>query len=212
MMPGTVAGETARGDSMAKRGRKRAKTERGGSAGRPVAHVLQLVAALKAEQEAGSPLALANDAAERVKLMSWLKRFLAARDEERGAWESRVAALEAQLHDAQDAEAVARAALEQDAAQHARLVADLKLMHEHQSSIWQLERRRLEITLGALEQKQRKSVSRKLARLARPALAAGLLLVSLAAVALSADSSVVKMAPLYLDDGARAAVIVLGSE
>lgn len=213
MMPEAETGGDARREGPAKAGRRRGGGGRaqlgGGRAEQPVARVMQLVAALKAEQEAASPLALASDADERVKLMGWLRRFLAARDEERSAWEGRIRDIEAQLCEAQAAALAARAAVEQEVAQHHRLVGDLKLMHEHQRSIWQLERRRLEITLDGLQQVRGGSMRRKAARLFRPAVMAALLLVSLAAVALSADShAIVPIGPFYLDDGGRAAMIV----
>jgi hypothetical protein len=216
MMPEAEAGGDARREGPVKAGRKRARRRappRGAGTAQPIVHVMQLVAALKAEQEAGSPLALAKDADERVKLMGWLRRFLAARDEERTAWEGRIRDIETRLCAAQAAGAAARAAAEQEAVQHQRLVSDLKLMHEHQRSIWQLERRRLEITLDGLQQARGGSMRRRAARLSRPAVVAALLLASLAAVALSADShAVAPSAPLYLDDGSRAAIIVLGAD
>ena len=202
----------AGGKTAARAGRRRGKARpaaEGVPGEPPLARVMELVAALKAEQEAASPLALASDASERVKLMGWLKRFLAARDEERGAWEARLRALEARLNEA----GLACAAAEQEAAQQHRLIADLRLMHEHQRSIWQLERRRLEITLEGFETVRRRSFAQRAGRLARPALAVGLLLVSLAAVALSADSHAVSPSPqLYHDDGGRSAMIVFGGD
>ena len=192
-----------------KRSKRRVAPAVAGDAGQPAARVMQLVAALKVEQEAGSPLSLASDAAERVKMMEWLRRFLAAREEERSAWELRIKQLEAQLQTAETAAASADRSTESTLAQHERVIADLKLMHEHQRSIWQLERRQLEISLAALEKARGRSVLRRAARLARPAVAAALILVSLAAVALSADSHAVgSSAQLYLDDGPSAGILL----
>jgi hypothetical protein len=184
MMPVTERGIAERAKSGRKRAPRRAPPD-GRASERPLGRVMQLVAALKAEQDAGSPLSLAADPAERVKLLAWLRRFLAVRDAERSGWETRIHALEVEL--AQTCETVARerAAAEQAAAQQERLLADLRLLHEHQRSIWQLERRQLEIALGALEKRRQRSLLRQVARLARPALAAALLLISLTASALS---------------------------
>jgi hypothetical protein len=173
----------------------------------PVARIMQLVAALKAEQDVPQPENAPEETNERLRLMRWLRRLLTARNEERGAWEGRVRELAAQLEEAQRVATMASAAVEEATTQHERLIADLKLMHEHQRSIWQLERRQLEITLDALQKAQQRTLLR---RISRPALAAALLLVSLAAVALTADSHpLASGSRLYLDDGARAAVIVM---
>jgi len=96
--------------------------------------------------------------------------------------------------------------------QHQRLIADLKLMHEHQRSIWELERRRLEITVEGFERAQHRGILRRARRLARPAVAAGLILAALAAVALSADSSAAGAGTRYLDDGVHAAFVALGAD
>jgi hypothetical protein len=208
-----VAAESAVAVKTRKRAARRAAPVAEGEAP-PVARIMQLVAALKAEHELPPPEKAAEDADapekanERLRLMQWLRRLLTTRNEERGAWESRVRELAAQLEEAQRVAAMASTAVEEATTQHERLIADLKLMHEHQRSIWQLERRQLEITLDALQKAQQRALLR---RISRPALAAALLLVSLAAVALTADSHpLAARSQLYLDDGARAAVIVMG--
>jgi hypothetical protein len=209
MMPANeaVAAEGAVAVKTRKRAARRAPPVAEGEAP-PVARIMQLVAALKAQHELPQPEGAPEEASERLRLMQWLRRLLTARNEERGAWESRVHDLAAQLEEAQRVAAMASAAVEEATTQHERLIADLKLMHEHQRSIWQLERRQLEITLDALQKAQQRSLLR---RISRPALAAALLLVSLAAVALTADSHpLAARSQLYLDDGARAAVIVMG--
>ncbi|MGO8917731.1 MAG: hypothetical protein ACLQJR_17650 [Stellaceae bacterium] len=219
MVPDTGAGDSARGESLAtaapRRGKARARphVEAGGDAGPPVARIMQLVAAVKAEQTSLSPVATAGDPAERVKLMGWLRRILEAREQERQAWDGQIRLLEAQCAEAQAAAEAALQAAERTGAQHQRVVADLKLMHEHQRSIWQLERRRFEITIGGLEQARRKTMLGRARHLVRPALAAGLLLVSLAAVALSADSTAkVGRSLLDLNHTGQATIIVLGGE
>jgi hypothetical protein len=205
-MPRDGAEEAGLAKRAGQRGKARARPqgEAGGDAEQPVARILQLVAALKAEQESPAPAAPARDPAERVKLMGWLRRILDAREQERQAWQAQIRGLEAQI-------AQAQAAAERTSLQQERLVTDLKLMHEHQRSIWELERRRLEITIEGLERARQKTLLGRAARLARPALAASLVLGSLAALALSADSvSVADRARLHIDDTSRATVIVLG--
>lgn len=184
MMPVTEEGAAPRAKPSRRRARGRAPPV-GGATERPFSRVMQLVAALKAEQDAGSPLSLAADTAERIKLLEWLRRFLAVRDAERSGWEARIHTLEIELAQARETIARERAAAEQASAQQERLLADLRLLHEHQRSIWQLERRQLEIALGGFEKRRRHSVLRQAARLMRPVLAATLLLISLTASALS---------------------------
>lgn len=207
-MPLDSGEEASLAKPAGQRGKARARPrgEAGGNGEQPVARILQLVAALKAEQESLAAAAPAGDAAERVKLLGWLRRILDAREQERQAWQTQLRGLEAQLAEAQ-------AAAERTGQQQERLIVDLKLMHEHQRSVWELERRRLEITIEGLERARRKRLLVRAARLARPALAVGLLLASLAAVALSADSAAVEgRARLHIDDTGRATIIVLGSE
>jgi hypothetical protein len=199
-----------RGDKRTRRSRAKPRPAPGGGAEQPVARVLQLVAALKAEQETGLPPAPAGQSTERVRLLTWLRQILATRDDERRGWEEQIRTLEAALGTARQAADEARAAAAETTSQHQRLIADLKLMHEHQRSIWELERRRLEITVEGFERARRRGVLRRAARLARPAVAAGLILAALAALALSADSSAA--GARYLDDGVHAAFVALGAD
>lgn len=186
--------ESEAGDTPAKAARRRGEARarpRGAEAGpaeESIARIRQLVAAMRAEQDGSGPLA-AGDPGERIKLVGWLRRFLDTRAQERQAWEEQVRALEARFAAAESAARAALDAAGQADTQHERLIADLKLMHEHQRSIWALERRRLEITIEGLQQERRNRLAARAARLARPAVAAGLLLVSLAALALAADST-----------------------
>lgn len=159
---------------------------------KPIARVMQLVAALKAEQESAAPL----DPEDRLKVMSSLRDILVSRESERADWEERLREMQAQLDAAQEALRMAQIATEQAEPQHRRLVADLKLMHEHQRSIWTLERRRLEITVDALESARRKTLGARLARLARPAVAAALLLAAIAALLLSSDTGATSSKPV----------------
>lgn len=217
MVPDTETGESG-GESVARAARRRGKAsakprgDAGGAAEPPVARIMQLVAALRAEQDSQSPAAAAGDATERVRVMAWLRRILDAREQERQAWDGQIRQLETQFAEALAAAGAAQQAAAQTGMQHQRLIADLKLMHEHQRSIWQLERRRLEITIEGFERARRKTGLRHAARLARPALVAGLLLATLAAMALSADSAgIAGRSLLDLDDTGRATVVVLGT-
>ncbi len=212
MLPESETGVTATGGSRAKTARPRrgarARPARAAPDDPPVARILQLVAAMKAEHDgAGMPVPAA-EAGERVKLMGWLRRILDTRAQERQAWEEQVRGLEARFAAAEAAARAAQEAVEQADLQHHRLVADLKLMHEHQRSIWGLERRRLEITIDGLQRDRRNTLVRRAARLARPAVAAALLLVSLAALALSADSTAAAGATL-LDGNEYAPSVVI---
>ena len=250
MMPEHEQGASAAAETILvmrqPRGKARAETAgESGTGEKPVARIMQLVAALKAEQETASvePLAAVPQAAEppaaeppaaepseRVKLMSslrdilttreqeraeWKERlrelraqFAQSREQERAEWAARLRALEVRLVEAQVATEAARAVASHAEAQHGRVVGDLKLLHEHQRSIWQLERRRLEITIDGLEQAQRQTLGAKAARLLRPALLAGLVLVALAAVALSGDSGAAPRPPVVsLDDDTHAAAV-----
>jgi hypothetical protein len=113
--------------------------------------IARLVAALKAEREAGgvSPSA---DARERDRLTASLRQFVAAHEQERHAWQEAMQALRDELDEVRAAALAAQERHEQMAVQQQRAMADLALMHEHQRSIWQLDRRRLEITIAGHEQ------------------------------------------------------------
>lgn len=208
MLPESETGDTARGESLARSARRRGQARSrpgGGEAEQPVVRIMQLVAALKAEHDTLGPPTAPDATDERVRMMSSLRRILDTREQERQAWEEQIRGLEARFAAAEAAARAAQSTAAEADAQHQRLVGDLKLMHEHQRSIWQLERRRLEITIEGLEQAQRSTLVRRAARLARPALALGLLLVSLAALALSADSvSLSHRLMIDLDDTSHA--------
>jgi hypothetical protein len=169
---------------------------------KPMSHVMQLIAALKAEQEtppaersvasaSTQATAPADEPTEPINVLSSLRDILAAREQERGLVaheqerseaEKRARSLEGELIEARAVIQASRDAAAQAEAEHRRIIADLKLLHEHQRSIWQLERRRLEIT-----ERQKKTVKRAV-WLAWPALVAGLLIVLLALAMLSGDS------------------------
>jgi hypothetical protein len=213
MMPGTETSDSAVADPPVKiakpRGKGRAKSadEASGTGQKPIARILQLIAALKAEQDApatqrkappaGEPsvapaeapsTAPSDDSTEPVSVLSSLRDILVAREQERNEWEDRERGLLAELAEARAATRTARDAVNQAEAQHRRVVADLKLLHEHQRSIWQLERRRFEITIEGFEREHQKKLVKTATRLARPALIAGLLIVLVALAMLSGDS------------------------
>lgn len=186
--------------------RSRAKSRaRQAGAEPPVAHIRALVAALQSAQPAPAPLPApspepppAPDLAGQEDLVGLLKQFLAAREQERAEWEAERTRLAAAIA---EAERIARLALverEEASDQHRHAMADLALEHEHQRSVWLLERRRLEITLRALEAGVASRLGRRL-RL-RPALAAGLALLAVAGSGLSRDSSVAALDGTALDD------------
>ena len=187
------------------RGKGRAKpVADAASAGeKPLSRILQLIAALKAEHEtlpAERSLALVgeqaaapvDEPAEPASVLSSLRDILVAREQERGEWEERARNLEVELIEARAAMRAGRDGVTQADAQHRRIVADLKLLHEHQRSIWQLERRRLEITIEGFENERQKNIVKRATRLARPALLAGLLIVLLALAALFGDGGAAK--------------------
>ena len=217
MQPENQVDDGVRGEARAPRprGKERAKSkpadEKGNEAPEPVVRVLQLVAALKAEQEAQGAITPTGDSSDRVKLLTSLRGILAARVQEREAWEQRIRALEMLLADARAASGAALAAGKQAEARHRRQIDDLKLMHEHQRSIWQLERRQLEITVEGLQRLRRKPLAKRAGGLVRPALAVALLLVSLAAMALAADSRPARGAVDHPDDVGRLSATVLGA-
>ncbi len=143
----------------------------GGVSEETMARVNRLVAAIKAERGAESALQQAVDTGERAELIALLRRFVAARERERLAWEEATRRLEAELA---EVKAAAEAAQERASSQQ-RAHADLELLHEHQRSIWLLERRRFEVTVAGLERTLRAGATRSKARLA---FVAGLLLVA----------------------------------
>jgi hypothetical protein len=185
----------------ARRPRQR-RSLRSSIAGEPaVARVFELVAAIRAEQRAGGE-ARPIPASERAKLFTALRGVLAAREHERAQWHHQLLRLESELGEARAASERLRAELDRAQAQHRRAIEDLKLLHEHQHSIWQLERRRLEITVDAYEQARRNRLfARAAGFVRRPASLAALLLVSLVTLALARDTGAAAAGfRLYLDD------------
>lgn len=201
MVPGAEISDNVLVEPSAKtarpRGKGRAKPpgEAAGTAEKPIARILQLVAALKAEPAprkvvpAGEPLvAPADETTEPVSVLNSLREILVEREQERNDWEDRERGLVAELAEARAVARTARDAANKVEAQHRRVVADLKLLHEHQRSIWELERRRFDITIEGYEREHQKKLVKKATRMARPALIAGVLIVLLALAALFGDT------------------------
>jgi hypothetical protein len=145
----------------------------------PLAPIARLVATIKAER-AAAPSAGTE---EREHLPAELRRLAGAHEQERGQWQEAMDALTAELDQARAAARAAEARHAQETRQHRRAMADLELMHEHQRSIWQLDRRRLEITIAGQETTHQ-------ARRSPFAVAAALLVAGIFGVALVADHRV----------------------
>jgi Skp family chaperone for outer membrane proteins len=127
--------------------------------GAPMARIAQLVAAIKAKREAAG-VATPAGSDERDRAVALLRHFIAAREEEQREWQAALQALEAELDESRAAAHAAQARQEQASAAEQRARADLELLHEHQRSIWQLERRRFEITIAGLDSARRTRRSR----------------------------------------------------
>jgi|HubBroStandDraft_1064217.scaffolds.fasta_scaffold55426_2 Skp family chaperone for outer membrane proteins len=147
----------------------------------PLAPITRLVATIKAQRAAGTAPAIGGQ--ERDHLAAELRQLIAARGEEQRAWQDAMDALKTELDATRAAAQAAETRHEQTAREHRRAMADLELKHEHQRSIWQLDRRRLEITIAGQETVQR-------ARSSRLAVAVALLVVGVFGAALVADHRV----------------------
>ena len=123
----------------------------GRAADEALARIGQLVATIKAERYADRVVQPVIDGGERDQLVALLRRFVVARDQERLEWEETLRQMKAELAEAQASAQAAQARHEQQMTQHQRDLADLELLHEHQRSIWNLDRRRLEITIDGHE-------------------------------------------------------------
>ena len=115
-----------------------------------MAQIGRLVATIKAERNADRLVQPIVESGERDQLVALLRRFVVAREQERLAWEETLRRMQADLAAAQTAAEAAQRRHKEDASRHQRDLADLELLHEHQRSIWNLDRRRLEITIEGL--------------------------------------------------------------
>src|SRR5690349_14026252 len=138
----------------------------GRAAYQAMAKIGQLVATIKAERHADRIVQPAAESGERDQLIALLRRFVAAREQERLAWEETLRQMQADLAAAQATAQAARARHEEEASRHQRDLADLELLHEHQRSIWNLDRRRLEITIDGLTNARTMKSRRKRTQLA----------------------------------------------
>jgi len=168
MVPRTDTAETARAarSTGAERGRTPVPAGSGQPAGEAMARIGRLVATIKAERRADRIVQPIVESGEPDRLVALLRRFVVAREQERLAWEETLRQLTANLGEAQAAAHAAQTRYEQETSRHQRDLADLGLLHEHQRSIWNLERRRLEITIGGHENAQAMKGRRKRVQLA----------------------------------------------
>jgi hypothetical protein len=128
-----------------------------------MAKIGRLVATIKAERRVVQPVA---ESGERDQLIALLRRFVAAREQERLVWEETLRQMQADLEAAQATAQAARGRHEEETSRHQRDLADLELLHEHQRSIWNLDRRRLEITIDGLTNARAMKSRRKRTQLA----------------------------------------------
>jgi hypothetical protein len=145
----------------------RGAADSGRAASQGMAQIGRLVATIKAERHADRVVQPIIESGERDQLVVLLRRFVVAREQERLAWEETLRQMKADLAEAQAAAEAAQTRHQQEASRHQRELADLELLHEHQRSIWNLDRRRLEITIdGLADARAMKARRRKRAKLA----------------------------------------------
>lgn len=153
MAPDTGTAETAHAprSTGAERGFAPMLSGSGQAADEAMARIGQLVATIKAERHADRVVQPVIDGGERDQLVALLRRFVAAREQERLEWQETLRQMKAELAEAQASVQAAEARHEQEASRHQRDLADRELLHEHQRSIWNLDRRRLQITIDGFE-------------------------------------------------------------
>ena len=163
----------------------------------PTARIARLVAAIKAERDAseakpaaepsGEPCDGAKDETDAHALM---RQLLAARDREKAGWARAMQQLASDLAEAKAAVATLKDDLARAAVEHRRAITELEASHSDQRSIWQLERRRLEITIDGFEKKRRKTWPSRLGLAkARPAQLIAVMVVAVAAMILAQDTA-----------------------
>jgi hypothetical protein len=168
MVPLTGTAETTRAPRSAgsERGGASVPAGNGRPAGEAMVRIGRLVATIKAERHADRVVQPIVESGERDQLVALLRRFVVAREQERLEWEETLRQMKAELAEAQAAAQADQARHEQEASRHQRDLADLELLHEHQRSIWNLDRRRLEITIDGLEDARATNGRRKRVQLA----------------------------------------------
>src|SRR5579864_4153364 len=163
---GTTDSAPARLPLGAQRGREAIAAKGAPPAGEAMARIGRLVATIKAERHADRIVQPIAESAEHDQIIGLLRRFVVAREQERQEWEETLRQLKAELAEAQAMAQAAQLRHQQEASRHQRDLADLELLHEHQRSIWNLDRRRLEITIDGLERTRAGKVRRNRAQLA----------------------------------------------
>jgi hypothetical protein len=166
MVPDTSTAETVHARRSISAASARAPYDGGQQAGHAMTQIGRLVATIKAERHADRVVQPIAESGERDQLVALLRRFVVAREQERLAWEETLGQMRAELAEAQAAAQAAQTRHQQEASRHQRELADLELLHEHQRSIWNLDRRRLEITIDGLADAQALKGRRKRAQLA----------------------------------------------
>lgn len=166
MIPDPATAQTARAPRAIAGAAPQPAPADGWAADQAMAQIGRLVATIKAERHADRVVQPVAESGERDKLVALLRRFVAAREQERLDWEETLRQMQADLEAAQVAAQAARARHEEEASRHQRDLADLELLHEHQRSIWNLDRRRLEITIDGLTNARARKGRRKRTQLA----------------------------------------------
>lgn len=167
MIPDPATTQTARAPHAAEGATPRpGLVNDGRTADQAMAQIGRLVATIKAERHADRVVQPIAESGERDQLVALLRRFVVAREQERLAWEDTLRQMQADLAAAQAAAQAAQARQGEEASRHQRDLADLELLHEHQRSIWNLDRRRLEITIDGLTNARAMKSRRKRTQLA----------------------------------------------
>ena len=186
MVPDTSTAETVHARRSMSAASARAPTDSGQRVGQAMAEIGRLVATIKAERHADRVVQPIAESGEREQLVALLRRFVVAREQERLAWEETLRQMKAELAEAQAAAQAAQTRHQEEASRHQRELADLELLHEHQRSIWNLDRRRLEITIDGLAAARALKGRRTRAQLAA-GIAAALLCVGVIGLALASS-------------------------
>jgi hypothetical protein len=198
MNPDTGTAETppAPRSTGAERGDAPMLGERGGPGGEAMARIGRLVATIKAERHADRMVQPIVENGEHDQLVALLRRFVVAREQERQEWEETLRRMTAELAEAQ-------ARRDEEASRHQRDLADLELLHEHQRSIWNLDRRRLEITIDGVD--AARTTKRRRKRLQLAAGVAALLSAGAIGLAIAGNGGVgeTSAAPRHVIDGIR---------
>jgi hypothetical protein len=202
MVPDPSTTETVHAPRSAAVASPRAPADGGRAAGQAMAQIGRLVATIKAERHADRVVQPIVENGERDQLVALLRRFVVAREQERLAWQETLRQMKAELAEARAAAQAARTRHEQEASRHQRDLADLELLHEHQRSIWNLDRRRLEITIDGLGEARATKARRKRTQLA--AGVAALLCVGMIGLALAGNGRPGEAGPRRVIDSIRA--------